>query len=126
MFSPTSRQVIAGLQRTPLLSISEMRAALDADRAAHGIYAWWPINSKALPAVPTTKHPVEPVGLIYVGIGQDAQARSGSCERVLEIMARTRDARRYAAPSLRFSISGKAGASNGLIGRSWPTRTTMR
>jgi len=69
MSSPTSRQVIAGLQRFPLLSISEMRAALDADRTAHGIYAWWLIRSEALPALPTTAHPVEPYGLIYVGVG---------------------------------------------------------
>jgi hypothetical protein len=68
MSSPTSRQVIAGLQRFPLLSISETRAALDADRAAHGIYAWWLINPEALPGVPTTPHRTEPVGLVYVGI----------------------------------------------------------
>lgn len=66
MSSSTSRQVIAGLQHTPLLSISEMRATLDADRAAHGI--WWLIDSQALPAVPTTVHPIEPFGLIYIGI----------------------------------------------------------
>jgi hypothetical protein len=41
MPSPTSTQVIAGLQPAPLLSIAEMRAALDAHRLAHGIYAWW-------------------------------------------------------------------------------------
>jgi len=69
MPSQTTGQVVAGLQRTPLLSISEMRAALDADRAAHGIYAWWLIHSEALPAVPTTAHPGEPCGLIYVGVG---------------------------------------------------------
>jgi hypothetical protein len=69
MSSPTTGQVIAGLQRTPLLSISEMRAARGAERTAHGIYAWWLIHSEALPAVPTTAHRVEPCGLIYVGIG---------------------------------------------------------
>jgi hypothetical protein len=75
----TSRQVIAGLQPTPLLSISEMRATLDADRAARGIYAWWLIDSQALPAVPTTAHPIEPFGLIYIGI---APGRASS-KRVL-------------------------------------------
>ena len=79
MSFPTSRQVIAGLQRTPLLSISEMRATLDADRAARGIYAWWLIDSQALPAVPTTAHPIEPFGLIYIGI---APGRASS-KRVL-------------------------------------------
>ena len=58
-----------------------MRAALDADRTAHGVYAWWLINSRALPAVPTTAHPVEPFGLIYhaeggaEGLGQVGHAR---------------------------------------------------
>lgn len=69
MPSQMTGQVVAGLQRTPLLSIAEMRATLDVDRAAHGIYAWWLIDSQALPAVPTTAHPIEPFGLIYVGIG---------------------------------------------------------
>jgi len=56
-----------------------MRATLDADRAAHGVYAWWLIDSQALPAVPTTAHPVEPFGLIYIGI---APGRASS-KRVL-------------------------------------------
>jgi hypothetical protein len=85
MSSPTSEQVIAGLQRSPLLSIAEMRTVLDADRIAHGIYAWWLINSDALPSVPTTAHPVDPYGLIYVGIGP---GRAGS-KRALR--ARFRD-----------------------------------
>jgi GIY-YIG catalytic domain-containing protein len=64
-----SDEIAAGLRRTPLLSIPEMRAALDADRSAHGIYAWWLVNADALPEVPTAPHPTEPVGLLYVGIG---------------------------------------------------------
>ncbi len=52
-----------------------MRTALDADRIAHGIYAWWLINSQALPSVPTAPHPVEPYGLIYLGVGP---GRAGS------------------------------------------------
>ena len=79
MPSQMTGQVVAGLQRTPLLSISEMRATLDADRAARGIYAWWLIDSQALPAVPTTAHPIEPFGLIYIGI---APGRASS-KRVL-------------------------------------------
>jgi hypothetical protein len=78
--SPTTGQLIAGLQRTPLLSISEMRSTLEADRAAHGIYAWWLIDSQALPELPTTAHPVEPFGLIYVGIGPGR----ASSKRVLQ------------------------------------------
>lgn len=68
-------EVIVGLRRAPLLTIAEMSAALDADRAARGIYAWWLVNTDALPEVPTTPHPVEPLGLLYVGIGP-ASARS--------------------------------------------------
>jgi hypothetical protein len=71
----TSDEVVAGLQRTPPLSIGEMSTALDADRAAHGIYAWWLVNTDALPDVPTTPHPSEPLGLLYVGVGP-ASARS--------------------------------------------------
>lgn len=71
----TSDEVVAGLQRTPLLSIAEMAAALDADGAAHGIYAWWLVNTAALPEVPTAPHPSELLGLLYVGIGP-ASARS--------------------------------------------------
>src|SRR5438445_10332312 len=84
--------VIAGLRRTPLLTIAEMSAALDADRAAHGIYAWWLVNTNALPEVPTTPHPSEPLGLLYVGIGP-ASARS---RRTLRARFRdhTRDASR--------------------------------
>jgi hypothetical protein len=77
--------VVAGLQRTPLLSIAEMSAALDADRAAHGIYARWLVNIDALPDVPATPHPSEPVGLLYVGIGP----ASASSKRTLR--ARLRD-----------------------------------
>jgi hypothetical protein len=46
-----------------------MRVTLDADRAAHGIYAWWLVQAEALPKVPTAPHPSEPVGLLYIGIG---------------------------------------------------------
>jgi hypothetical protein len=66
--SLTSAEVIAGLQRTPLLSIRETRAALDGDPAAHGIYAWWLTSPEALPGVPTAPHRTEPAGLVYVGI----------------------------------------------------------
>jgi hypothetical protein len=62
-----------------------MRTALDPDRIAHGIYAWWLINSQALPSVPTAPHPVEQCGLIYVGVGP---GRAGS-KRALR--ARLRD-----------------------------------
>src|SRR4051812_39598906 len=65
----TTEDIVAGLQRTPLLSIPEVRNELDANRLAHGIYAWWLVNADAMPGVPTTPHPTEPVGLLYVGIG---------------------------------------------------------
>jgi hypothetical protein len=84
MPSPTSTQVIAGLRRSPLLSIGEMRTALDAERTAHGIYAWWLVDSDALPSVPTTAHPVDRCGLIYVGIGP---GRAGS-KRALRVRFR--------------------------------------
>lgn len=64
-----SANVVAELQRLPLLTVAEMSSALDAERAAHGMYAWWLVNSDALPTVPTTTHPSEPVGLLYVGVG---------------------------------------------------------
>lgn len=70
-----SANVVAELQRVPLLTVAEMSSALDAERSAHGMYAWWLINSDALPAVPTTPHPSEPVGLLYVGVGPSS-ARS--------------------------------------------------
>lgn len=79
--SVTGDQVVVGLRRTPLLSIAEMTAALDADRSAHGIYAWWLINADALPGVPTTPHPLEPIGLLYIGIGP---GRAGSKRTLLE------------------------------------------
>lgn len=81
----TCDEVVAGLVRTPLLSIAEMSAALEADRAAHGIYAWWLLKADALPEVPTTPHPSEPLGLLYVGIGP----ASASSKRTLR--ARFRD-----------------------------------
>jgi hypothetical protein len=33
-----------------------------------GVYAWWLAELAALPSVPTTPHPSEPFGLVYVGI----------------------------------------------------------
>ena len=66
---PTTAELVAGLQRTPLLTIPQMRAELDAQRSVHGMYSWWLVNADALPTVPTTPHPSEPVGLLYVGIG---------------------------------------------------------
>lgn len=65
----TPEQIASELQRTPLLSIDEMRAALDAAPAAGGLYAWWLIKPEALPRVPSTPHPSEPLGLLYVGVG---------------------------------------------------------
>lgn len=65
----TDASVAVGLRRTPLLSAGEMRLALDHNEAAHGIYAWWLINSEALPGVPATPHPSENAGLLYVGVG---------------------------------------------------------
>jgi hypothetical protein len=56
-----------------------MGAALDADRAAHGIYAWWLTDDDALPEVPATPHPSEPVGLLYVGVGP---GRTGSARNL--------------------------------------------
>lgn len=42
--------------------------------AEPGFYAWW-VRPDALPDVPTTAHPREPLGLLYVGI---APSRPGS------------------------------------------------
>jgi hypothetical protein len=56
-----------------------MRAELDADKAAQGIYAWWLIHGDALPNVPATPHPTEPVGLLYVGVGP---GRTGSTRKL--------------------------------------------
>jgi hypothetical protein len=78
-------ELTAGLHRTPLLTVAETREALDADREAHGIYGWWLINPEALPEVPTTRHPSEPVGLLYVGIGP------GSTNSKRNLRARFRD-----------------------------------
>jgi hypothetical protein len=61
--------IVAGLERTPLLTIAVLSSTLDAHARAHGIYSWWLIHRDALPEVRTTAHPSEPVGLLYVGIG---------------------------------------------------------
>jgi hypothetical protein len=65
----TAIQAITPLCRTPLLTIEQARALLADDPAAHGIYSWWLTDPEALPDVPTTPHPTEPVGLLYVGVG---------------------------------------------------------
>jgi GIY-YIG catalytic domain len=78
----TADEIVAALERTPLLTIAEMRAAFDRPEncKAHGFYAWWLINVDTLPDVPTTPHPSEPVGLLYVGVGP---GRATSLKRVL-------------------------------------------
>jgi hypothetical protein len=98
--SLTSAEVIAGLQRTPLLSIRETRAALDADRAAHGVYAWWLSNPEALPGVPTTPHRTEPVGLVYVGIAPGTATSNRSLYK--RFGDHTREARRS---TLRYGLA---------------------
>jgi hypothetical protein len=65
-------EIATSLCRTPLLTLAELRTQLDADRSARGIYAWWLIHQSALPEVPTTPHPSEPFGLVYVGVGPGA------------------------------------------------------
>jgi len=82
---PGASEIAASLCRTPLLSIAELQTQLDGDRAAHGIYAWWLVNPEALPGVPTTPHPSEPVGLLYIGIGPGAAGSSRT------LRARVRD-----------------------------------
>ena len=65
---PTTAELVTALQRTPLLTVPDMRAELDEHRNAHGMYSWWVVPDQ-LPDVPSPVHPTEPVGLVYVGIG---------------------------------------------------------
>jgi hypothetical protein len=65
----TVSQAIKALLRTPLLTIEQARALLITDRNAHGMYSWWLTEANALPCVPTTPHPTERVGLLYIGVG---------------------------------------------------------
>ena len=62
-------QIATALQRTPLLTVEEMRAALEAAPAAGGLYAWWLIERGGVPGVPATPHPSASAGLLYVGVG---------------------------------------------------------
>jgi hypothetical protein len=73
--------VITGLRRSPMLTVADMRVALDADRAANGIYSWWLTNLEALPGVPTTPHPTEPAGLLYIGIAPGTAASNRSLRK---------------------------------------------
>ncbi|HEY5260836.1 MAG TPA: hypothetical protein VIJ33_01855 [Solirubrobacteraceae bacterium] len=106
--SLTSAEVIAGLQRTPLLSIRETRGSLDGDRAAHGIYAWWLTSPEALPGVPTAPHRTEPVGLVYVGIAPGTATSQRSLYKRFGDHAREagRSTLRYGLASFLFEQEG--------------------
>lgn len=52
---------------------------------APGLYAWWLADLDALPRVPTSPHPTEPLGLVYVGIApKDASSAQTIRRRTLE------------------------------------------
>jgi len=77
-----------------------MRTILNADRSAHGIYSWWLTNLAALSGVPTTPHPTEPVGLLYVGIAP------GTADSKRALYDRFRDHTREAGRStLRYGLA---------------------
>jgi hypothetical protein len=76
----TITTTVAGLQRSPLLSIPDMQTELDAVRSVDGVYAWWLINPDALREVPAVPHPTESAGLLYVGVGP---SRASSLTRKL-------------------------------------------
>ncbi len=85
-----------------------MTAALDADRAAHGIYAWWLVDALALPEVPVTPHSSEPVGLLYVGIAPGtATSKRSLYERFGDhIREAGRSTLRYGLASFLFEQEG--------------------
>lgn len=73
MHEVTAPEIVDALQRTPLLTVSQVRSALDREPDTRGTYAWWLTTPEELPSVPATPHPSEPVGLLYVGIGPDSE-----------------------------------------------------
>lgn len=58
--------MVDSLVREPLHAIQEAKSAAGVP-ADSGFYAWW-VTPDALPDVPVTAHPLEPYGLLYVGI----------------------------------------------------------
>jgi len=98
------QEVIAALHRAPLLTIEETRAALAAEPDAHGFYSWWLIDPEALPGVPTSPHPTEPVGLLYIGVapGKVTSERSLSERFVDHTRESGRSTLRYALASFLY------------------------
>jgi GIY-YIG catalytic domain-containing protein len=79
-----------------------MRAQLDGEQTARGIYAWWLAISDALPGVPTTPHPSESVGLLYVGIGPGS---ARSLNRTLRDRFRDHTTKNTGASTLRLVLA---------------------
>jgi hypothetical protein len=122
----TAHRIKEALERIPLLTIDEMAAALNARSRAHGFYAWWLVHRDALPDVPTTPHPFEPVGLLYVGVGPGGATslKRTLRDRFIDHTRRNTATRRSGWISLRSCSSARAGSWSGPTGRCSHSRTT--
>lgn len=69
-------------------SISRLPASLQSRAVLQpcpGLYAWWLAELGALPGVPTSPHPTEPLGLVYIGIApRDAGSAQTIRTRILQ------------------------------------------
>jgi GIY-YIG catalytic domain len=81
----TLADAVAALCRTPTRSYDDLAArSPNAPPQAAGLYAWWQ-SPGALPGVPGTPHPHEPVELLYVGTApESATSRSNLRKRLTQ------------------------------------------
>lgn len=80
----TAEQIASALHQIPVFSIPEAKRPTGIP-GAPGCYSWWGLPG-ALPSVPTTPHPSEALGLLYVGIAprdpaSSARLRSRLCRQ---------------------------------------------
>jgi hypothetical protein len=73
------------LRRAVDIATARLPAEQGGAPSVPGLYAWWLADLAALPSVPTSPHPSEPLGLIYVGIApKDASSAQSIRTRILE------------------------------------------
>jgi len=96
----TVAQIVAGLERIPLLSVGELSASLDEMPTAGGFYAWW-TTPGAIPDLPATLHPSQSLELLYVGIAPNGPGSKSSLRKRL----RTHTKANVGSSTFRFDLA---------------------
>jgi hypothetical protein len=108
----TVREIVGELQQAPVFSVADAKRPTGIPTES-GCYAWW-CTPGAVPDVPTTLHPSEALGLLYVGIApRDAE----SCARLRSRLCQQHIGGNIGASTFRFGLAALLWEQNGWTPR---------